>query len=97
MEENTNVMIDIDKILDDYDKQELFNWLNQPAYKILGKVVRETEYQWGYQVMRGNYDKQGDDSLVVRDIIKKQGQREGMIMLMNALQIWKKKILNKSK
>lgn len=93
---NQNIYIDIEGILDDHDKKELLHWIQLPAFQIAAKVVREAEYQWGYQLIKKNYI-EATDGAAIKDIIKTQGQREGLLILINSFIQWKKKIEQKQK
>lgn len=78
----------IEKLLSDMDKVKLFEMMRTPGWKVLIQLLDNIQVDWAEQIMSRDYTGH-DQEVIVQDLLRKQGQRDGLVRFFRALQVWK--------
>lgn len=79
----------IEKSLSDTDKASLHEMMRAPGWKVLIQLIDNIQVDWAEQVMARDYTGNNQES-IIQDLLRKQGQRDGLVRFFRALQLWKK-------
>jgi len=79
----------IERLLSDMDKVKLYEMMRTPGWKVLIQLLDNIQVDWAEQVMSRDYTG-SDQGVIIQDLLRKQGQRDGLVRFFRALQMWKK-------
>jgi len=89
MESEDKKAFPIEKLLSDMDKGKLHEMMRTPGWKILIQLIDNIQVDWAEQIMSRDYTGQ-DQNVIIQDLLRKQGQRDGLVRFFRTLQVWKK-------
>ena len=89
--EDTKSNFPIDRLIDDKDKEKLYETMISPGWQILRKFIVEVQLDWADQFLgRSLSNLSAGDEELFKDLLHKKGMRDGIIKLFNALHLWQR-------
>lgn len=79
----------IERLLTDMDKVKLHEMMRTPGWKVLIQLLDNIQVDWAEQIMGRDYTGNKQE-VIIQDLLRKQGQRDGLVRFFRALQMWKK-------
>lgn len=73
----------------DIDKGKLYELMRTPGWTVLVQLVDTLQYDWAEQIMARDYTG-ADSQKIIQDLLRKQGQRDGLVRFFRSLQVWKR-------